>query len=138
MLCYRTPKSFKLRFNRSFNNEQGVHNVESWLAHHGEKLKERFELKAYKMMNHLLGSINIERYGKSFEQIIVEIESKIHIISIDTDLFFPLDEDVTTVKIADSLGVKIDHKIICSDYGHDAFLMEFEKVDIFLKEIFKS
>ena len=65
MLCYRTPKSFKIRFSRSFNKEKEMFNVQSWLIHHGNKLKERYELKAYKMMNHLLGSIDVTRYGSS-------------------------------------------------------------------------
>ena len=136
MLCYRTPKSFRIRFNRSFNKEKNIFNVESWLFHHGQKLEDRFELKAYKMMNHLLGTINIERYGETFEEIILKINSKIHIISIDSDLFFPTDEDQISVKIAKSVGVEINHSIINSEFGHDAFLMEFEQMKLILKEIF--
>ncbi len=136
MLCYRTPKSFKIRFSRSFNKEKEMFNVQSWLIHHGNKLKERYELKAYKMMNHLLGSIDVTRYGSSIEEILSKIDSKIHIISIDSDLFFPIEEDFLTIKIADSIGVKIEHKIVVSDYGHDAFLMESEKISKLLKDIF--
>src|SRR5690606_17839662 len=33
MLCYRTPESFKSRFQRSTNEELKVFNVESWLTH---------------------------------------------------------------------------------------------------------
>ena len=136
MLCYRTPKSFKLRFNRSKNEELKIFNVESWLSHHADKLADRFELKAYQTMNHLLGSIDITRNGKSFEELIQTIESEIHIFSIDSDLFFPLEEDKETVSRASAVGVKINHKIISSDFGHDAFLMEPEKVIPLLHPIF--
>ena len=136
MLCYRTPKSFKLRFNRSKNEELKVFNVESWLSHHAKKLADRFELKAYQTMNHLLGSIDITRNGKSFEELIQTIESEIHIFSIDSDLFFPLEEDQETVSRALAVGVTINHKIISSDFGHDAFLMEPEKVIPLLHSIF--
>lgn len=136
MLCYRTPKSFKLRFNRSKNEELKIFNVESWLSHHADKLADRFELKAYQTMNHLLGSIDITRNGKSFEELIQTIESEIHIFSIDSDLFFPLEEDKETVSRASAVGVKINHKIILSDFGHDAFLMEPEKVIPLLHPIF--
>ena len=44
MLCYRTPESFKERFQRSKNEELEIFNVESWLMHHGKKLQERFQL----------------------------------------------------------------------------------------------
>ena len=135
MMCYRTPESFKLRFNRTINKELGVFNVSSWLMYHGNKLKERFALQAYKTMNHLLGSIDITRNGKSFEENIKNIKTQIHVVSIDSDLFFPMSEDQETVALAKKVGVKIDHHIIESPYGHDAFLMEPKKVRTILRKI---
>ena len=137
MLCYRTPGSFKIRFNRSYNYDQNIFNVQSWLYHHGEKLKNRFDLRSYKMMNHLLSSINITRYGEKIEIILKKIQSKITIISIDSDLFFPLEEDKKTIKIAKKAGVEINHEVINSVFGHDAFLMEYSKLSKILKNIFK-
>ena len=136
MLCYRTPQSFKIRFNRTKNESLGGFNVESWLSHHGKKLTERFQVQAYKTMNHLLGSIDITRNGKSFEELIQTIKASIHIFSIDSDLFFPLAEDQETVQRAKKVGVIINHQIISSEYGHDAFLMESEKVAPLLHPIF--
>ena len=135
MMCYRTPQSFKLRFNRSINKERNIYNVESWLLYHGDKLKERFLLQAYKTMNYLLGKIDITRNGKSFEENIQKIQSEIHIVSIDSDLFFPLSEDIETVALAKKAGVDIHHHIIESDFGHDAFLMEPKKVKEILNTI---
>ena len=67
MLCYRTPESFKERFKRSTNEDLKVFNVESWLMHHGEKLQQRFQLSAYKLMNQLLKTIDITRTGEVFQ-----------------------------------------------------------------------
>ena len=53
LLCYRTPTSFKSKFDRSKNRELSMFNVESWLFHHGKKIQERFQLASYKLMNHL-------------------------------------------------------------------------------------
>ena len=86
-------------------------------------------------MNHLLGSIDITRNGKSFEENIKGIQSQIHIISIDSDLFFPLSEDLETVSLAKTAGVSIEHHIVNSPYGHDAFLMEPKKVRVILEKI---
>ncbi len=138
MMCYRTPQSFKLRFNRTVNKELGMFNVESWLMYHGDKLEERFSLQAYKTMNHLLGSIDITRNGKSFEENIQNIQSEIHIVSINTDLFFPLNEDEETVSLAQKAGVKIKHHLINSEFGHDAFLMEPKKVKVILENILNA
>lgn len=135
MLCYRTPQSFKLRFNRSWNGEKNMFNVQSWMVHHGEKLAHRFSLEAYKNMNHILGTINITRNGKSLEEVLESIAADIHILSIDSDLFFPIDEDYETVARGKNVGKKIHHHVIQSDFGHDAFLMEYNKVIEILEHI---
>ena len=85
----------------------------------------------------ILGTIDITRYGEKIETILKKIQSKITIISIDSDLFFPLEEDIKTIKIANKVGVKIDHEVINSVFGHDAFLMEYSKLSKILKNIFK-
>lgn len=135
MLCYRTPQSFKLRFDRSWNSDRNMFNVESWLAYHGEKLVQRFSLQAYKNMNHILGTIDITQGRNTLEDILRSISSEIHILSIDSDLFFPIDEDRETVKRAHAVGKTIHHHVIHSDFGHDAFLMEYDKVISLLKKI---
>ena len=87
MLCYRSPLSFQKKFDRS--KDSHIFNVESWLLHHGKKLQERFQLKSYKLMNHLLSKIDITRGGKlKFENIISKVKGNIYIVSVDSDLFF--------------------------------------------------
>ena len=99
MLTYRTPASFTERFNRTKNFEKNIYNVESWLIHHGDKLFKRFLLQAYKTMNHLLASVDVSRNGKSFESVIQSIESDIHLVAINSDIFFTSEEDKKTFKI---------------------------------------
>ena len=135
MLCYRTPQSFKLRFDRSWNTDRNMFNVESWLSYHGEKLAQRFSLQAYKNMNHILGTIDITQGRNTLEDVLRSISSEIHILSIDSDLFFPIDEDRETVKRAHAVGKTIHHHVIHSDFGHDAFLMEHDKVITLFEKI---
>ena len=72
MLCYRTPESFKEKFQRTSTDSTDSFQVESWLNHHGEKLQQRFQLSAYKMMNQLLKTIDITRGRTSFGNYIFE------------------------------------------------------------------
>jgi len=136
MLCYRTPESFKEKFQRTTNDEQAIFNVESWLNHHGKKLQKRFQVSAYKMMNQLLKTIDITRNRGSFEEIVSKIEASIHIIGIDSDLFFTANENRETFEELKKLNKKVSYKEIESIHGHDAFLIEYEQLDNLLKDIF--
>jgi homoserine O-acetyltransferase len=136
MLTYRTPQSFDSRFGRTKNQELEVYNIESWLMYHGDKLAKRFKLEAYQMMNHLLASVNIEREGKSVEDIIKNINAEIHLIAIDSDLFFTPEEDRKTFEIGKKIKKNIFYHELTSIHGHDAFLIENEKMAQILAKIF--
>ncbi|MEK9612981.1 MAG: homoserine acetyltransferase, partial [Flavobacteriaceae bacterium] len=124
MLTYRTPQSFSHRFSRTQNEELGIFNVESWLLHHGKKLANRFDFKAYIMMNHLLSSIDIERNGMNAQEAIAKIQAEIHLIAIDSDLFFTPQEDQKTYKMMKPIKKNIHYHELKSIHGHDAFLIE--------------
>lgn len=136
MLCYRTPESFKERFKRSTNEELQVFNVESWLMHHGEKLKERFQLSAYKLMNQLLKTIDITRNG---DKAFIELQNSgmnIHIIGVDSDLFFTAKENKETFRQLAQANSNVTYGEVQSLHGHDAFLIEFEQMKKLLNGIF--
>ena len=134
MLFYRTPESLNQRFSRSKNIEKGIYNVESWLDHHAVKLHQRFSLNSYKFLNNLLRSTNITRDDLSLESKIKPSKSEIHIISVDSDIFFLPDEDKITTSRLKKQDVKIENHIIESTHGHDAFLIETKQIsDIFIK-----
>ena len=136
MLCYRTPESFKEKFQRTTNEDLAIFNVESWLNHHGTKLQKRFQLSAYKMMNQLLKTIDITRNRGSFEEIATKMEAKIHIIAINSDLFFTANENRETFAELKKINKNGSYNEIESIHGHDAFLIEYEQLDNLLKDIF--
>lgn len=136
MLCYRTPESFKEKFQRTTNDDLGIFNVESWLVHHGKKLQQRFQLSSYKMMNQLLKSIDVTRNNASFEEILSKIEATIHIIGIDSDLFFTAKENRETYLELKKHHINVSYGEIQSVHGHDAFLIEYEQLNNLLADIF--
>jgi homoserine O-acetyltransferase len=134
MLLYRTPESLNQRFNNQKNNA-GQFLIENWLQFHGHQLDSRFSLKAYKLMNHLLKSTNIFDQH-SFVDLFKNAKTNFYLISVDTDYFFTASE----IKIAHGqlagIGVKTNYYEVKSIHGHDAFLMEFEQIQTFLKPVF--
>lgn len=138
MLCYRTPESFKEKFQRTSTESFESFQVESWLNHHGEKLQKRFQLSAYKMMNQLLKTIDITRNRTSFEHIISQIEADIHIIGINSDLFFTANENRETYHEIKKFKNNVFYSEIESQHGHDAFLIEYEQLDNLLEVVFNN
>ena len=138
MLCYRTPESFKEKFQRNSTESFESFQVESWLNHHGEKLQKRFQLSAYKMMNQLLKTIDITRGRTSFEAIISEIDANIYIIGINSDLFFTAKENRETYQEIKKFRHNVFYSEIESQHGHDAFLIEYDQLNNLLDVVFKN
>lgn len=136
MTLYRTPESFSEKFNRTKANEL-YFNVETWLDHHGKKLTGRFELAAYKMMNQILKTIDITRDGRSFLEIAKYIESEVHLITINSDLFFKSKENWDTFVELKTVKNNVSIGEIKSIHGHDAFLIEYQQLIKLLKPIFR-
>lgn len=137
MLFYRSPASFKLRFDRSINKNLGIYNIESWLLHHGKKLESRFTLHAYKVMTHLLGTVDISKNFKSIDEALERIKSKVTLVSIDSDLFFVSEENKETEKLLLKNKKQVSYREIKSIHGHDAFLIEYQQLESLLNHVFK-
>ena len=138
MLCYRSPESFKEKFQRTINQDLLIFNIESWLAHHGKKLQKRFQLSSYKLMNQLLKSIDITRNSESFENLLSKTKASIHIIGINSDLFFTAKENVETYEELKKFKDNVFYSEIDSVHGHDAFLIEYKQLDHLLADTFKA
>lgn len=138
MTFYRTPQSFKQKFNRSFSEQQNIYNVESWLLYHGETLQKRFQLKAYKLMNHLLMTADIETQQENFSALASRIRGNIYLIGIDSDGFYLNEEIKEAFSILKPIKTNVHFAEINSIHGHDAFLIEYEQLTGILDPIFNS
>jgi homoserine O-acetyltransferase len=129
MLCYRTPQSLNSRFNNQYNQEKNTLESEDWLVYHGNALNERFSLKAYRLMNHLLMNINADKKQ------LTTIKADIHLIAVDSDLFFPASEIRMCYQNLKKYKDSVFYHEIQSIHGHDAFLMEYEQLNKIIKNI---
>lgn len=130
MLCYRTPESLNDRFKNNLLKNNAVLESVDWLNFHGKSLADRFSLKSYQLMNHLLMHI------KADEIQLKKINSKIYLISVDTDLFFPAFEIKKCFNNLKIHKTDVYYHEIKSIHGHDAFLMEYKQLNQILKPIF--
>lgn len=131
MLCYRTPESLNVRFKNEFDTEKEIFKSHDWLNYHGKSLNERFSLSAYHLMNHLLMKINTDK------KMLKNIKADIHLIAVDSDLFFPAFEIKKCYEHLIEYKKNTFYHEIKSIHGHDAFLMEYEQLNEIVGNIIK-
>ena len=84
-------------------------------------------------MNQLVKTIDIGKDRGDFEQVIDPVTTEIHIIGTDTDLYFVPQENRLTFKLLQQMGKRTTYNEIVSIHGHDAFLIEYQQLDKFIR-----
>jgi homoserine O-acetyltransferase len=138
MNLYRTPESYQAKFKRTTHKELNQFNVEAWLQHHGEKLEQYFNVTSYKLLNHLLSTLDITRNKGSFLEVASSIKSNIFMIGIDSDLFFTAKENKAAFLALSGVKANVYYGEIQSIHGHDAFLIEFKQIESLLEQLFNK
>ena len=105
----------------------------SYQRYQGEKLEKRFSPISYHYLSKAMDSHNVGRHLGGLESALGRINSRCIVIGIETDILFPISEqEFIAVHIPGA-----QFQTISSDYGHDGFLIEVEKISNILKEELK-
>jgi homoserine O-acetyltransferase/O-succinyltransferase len=122
MLTYRTPLEFEHRFGRSAA-EGGAFAMQSYLEHHGAKLRARFDAASYLTLLGAMDAHDVGRGRGGVARALRAFPGALTGVGIPGDgLYAP--DDVR--RWTDAAGAR--YRQIESVRGHDAFLLEAEQV----------
>ena len=121
MVTYRTQELFDKRFQREETNDR--FNVESYLDYQGKKLGKRFDPNSYLTLLKAMNSHDIGRERESIEKVAESYQCELISISYKGDLIY----SPQYLKDFTNQVPKGEHYFIPTAFGHDGFLVEFEK-----------
>lgn len=129
MITYRAPDDYSKKFGRELQNQNGQFQVESYLNYQGDKLADRFDAHSYIILTEAMDSHDVSRGRGSFEEVLSQVNIPVLVVGIDSDHLYPLPEQKELSKLLPDAELHV----IKSDYGHDAFLIEFEQLNNIIK-----
>lgn len=141
IVTYRSRQEFLARYSRAraelhWQDRGCSFAVESYLKYQGEKLDQRFDPTAYGFITRAADMFDLGETHGSLAQAISRVRAKVLAIGIDTDYLFPLDEQEEIVGRVKAAGGDAALGLISSEYGHDAFLIEWDQLNGLLREFF--
>lgn len=129
LISYRTFEAYKAR-QTDADEKIDDFLAASYIRHQGVKLERRFYAQCYWYLTKALDSHHIGRGRSGAEAALTKLPMPALVLSIDTDLLIP---PVEQYFLAQRLPAAT-HVQVSSDYGHDGFLIETEKIaEIILK-----
>lgn len=129
LLSYRHYQTYHLSQSEHHHEKLEYYKSESYQKYQGEKLGRRFNAFSYYFLSKSMDAHNVGRGRESIEIALQKIEASTLAIGITSDLLFPESEQKF---IAENIhGAAFES--IDSLYGHDGFLLEFEKIERLIK-----
>ena len=130
LLSYRHYETYQTSQSEHHSEKLEHFKSESYQKYQGEKLSRRFNAFSYYFLSKSMDAHNVGRGQESIQAALQKIKSKTLSIGISSDLLFPVAEQKF---IADNIpGGRFES--IDSLYGHDGFLLEYEKIEQLINE----
>jgi homoserine O-acetyltransferase len=141
MISYRSDVSFMEKFkrerldnNRRVFDPENLFQVENYLNYQGGKLMKRFDPNSYIILSRALDLHDLARDRTSLKDALGNIRAKTLCIGINSDILYPSWEQRQIARaIKDA-----EYREIDSVAGHDAFLIEFDQLEMILQPFLAS
>lgn len=134
MVSYRTPGSFHARFGRNVMDDTGTLAVESYLRYQGDKLVGRFDANCYVQLTRQMDTHDVGRDRISVDAALAGLQQPVLVVGIDSDLLYPLAEQEELARYLPASRLEV----LRSEHGHDAFLIEFDRLDEVLRSFMQD
>ncbi len=145
-ISFLSPHSMNKKFGRNYVETDGLYElfgrfqVEKYMEYNGYSFAKRFDPLSYLYIIKAMNIFDATRNYDSLEDSLKHIKAKLTLISFQGDCLF-MPEEMETIKTTMEnmgRGDKVDYACIDSHYGHDAFLVEYDKFDFYIKKALEA
>ncbi|MDD3343226.1 MAG: homoserine O-acetyltransferase [Sulfurospirillaceae bacterium] len=145
-ISFLSPHSMNKKFGRNYVETDGLYElfgrfqVEKYMEYNGHSFAKRFDPLSYLYIIKAMNIFDATRNYDSLEDSLKHIKAKLTLISFQGDiLFLPEEMEVIKTTLDDmGRGDRVDYFCIDSHYGHDAFLVEYDKFDFYVKKALEA
>ena len=102
--------------------------VESYLDYQGEKFAERFDANSYLYLSRAMDSYDLAAGYDSDAEAVAAFDGEALLVSFTGDWHFTVEQSEALAEAFRSSGTDTAHHVVDSDHGHDAFLVEPDRV----------
>lgn len=131
LISYRGADAYNATQQDPDANEASfIRRAHSYQRHQGEKLRRRFNAYSYYRLTEAVDSHNIGRGRGSVRQALRRIKARTLVVAISSDILFPPQAHISLrEEIKD-----VEYHLIESDFGHDGFLVEHDKLNTIITQ----
>ena len=134
-ITYLSDETLRAKFDRRLQDKDVYSwdfskefQVESYLHYKGESFVKRFDANSYLYITRAMDYFDLTADYGSLQEAFERVKAKVLVISFSSDWLFPTLESKQMVKALRVNNKNVTFCEIQSTYGHDAFLLEADKI----------
>ena len=134
LLSYRNYVCYEAKQHEISDEVYDNFKASSYQNYQGVKMQQRFNAYSYWIISKAMDSQNVGRGRGGIENALKRIKAKSLFLGIDNDILFPIVEQKFLAKqVQGAVYGEID-----SYYGHDGFLLEFDKLNVAIGNFYSN
>jgi homoserine O-acetyltransferase len=134
-ITYLSETSMREKFGRRLQNRERYgyefateFEVESYLKFHGNRFTTRFDANSFLYITKAIDYFDLSLGRDDLAAAFAGVATKFLVLSYSSDWLYPPEQSEEMVRALLRNGVDATYVEIQSDYGHDAFLLEVERL----------
>jgi homoserine O-acetyltransferase len=131
-LTFMSDRSMRKKFGRRISGREGIYDftaqydVERYLHYNGYNFPSRFDANSYLYLTKALDTFELGAdYSGGLEEALSQISAPTRFFTFTSDWLYHPEDTALMTSIMRQQGKEVEHFSIESDYGHDAFLIEY-------------
>jgi homoserine O-acetyltransferase len=134
-ITYLSETSMREKFGRRLQERERYgydfateFEVESYLKYHGNRFTSRFDANSFLYITKAIDYFDLSLGRGDLSEAFADVKAKILVLSYSSDWLYPPEQSEELVRGLLRNGIDASYVEIKSDYGHDAFLLEVERL----------
>lgn len=144
-ISFLSPTSMDKKFGRNYVPTDGIYElfgrfqVDNYMQYNGFSFSKKFDPLSYIYIAKMMNIFDCTRHYDSLDDAFSKIESYLTLISFKGDILFPPNLMFEMYEVMKKIDKnRVNYVQIDSDYGHDAFLVEIDKIEPYIKNVLKG
>jgi homoserine O-acetyltransferase len=134
-ITYLSETSMREKFGRRLQDRERYgydfateFQVESYLKYHGNRFTTRFDANSFLYITKAIDYFDLSQGRADLSEAFTAVQAKFLVLSYSSDWLYPPEQSEELVRALLRNGIDASYVEIQSDYGHDAFLLEVERL----------
>ncbi len=140
-ISFLSHQSMERKFGRDYKRNDGLYElfgkfqIESYLEYNGYNFTKWFDPLSYLYITKAINIYDLSRGFDSLEDALKKVNAELYLVGFEKDILFLPSEMENIHNVLKTLGkTNSDYFEVQSDYGHDAFLVEIDKIENYVRE----